>query len=460
MFFMLTSRGQIWPLTVQNMDTSDDYWMSGTYLELTQAGIHGILMFATGYLWIVLSPNGFVASGDMQLGQAAIMGAMVASHGCLLALILGVIFDVIPLVYGSENVSIPPSSLKAIYNLNQIGTAIILVGIIIGDLNLFHDLYLVGMAAFAFQYTYLFGMARSLVMIQNKNKDRELAPALKITAALVPLPVLTCLITGLYSENIEIVRTMMWITISFQGIPIVWCLLTSHLHRRFDWMLFSSPNGIRNASFVVILVSISHGIFEIISFFDIYDSILTLNIARSIPLICMGIMLKPWILIRNVFKEKIYVALVVQGAIAILILGICNLLVIYSDPSDSKTWNSEGAGTLFIFTILSTISLGYLACLHEDHLHTLMENRIKGWPTALIAASAMVIITLTWFQFEIFYNIPVVIRGIIVGLPFILTGFRMITWWRNQVIPEQGEWKRIPMFYDEINEPLDPYDFS
>ena len=84
--------------------------MSGTYLELTQAGIHGILMFATGYLWIVLSPNGFVATGDIPLGQAAIMGAMVAAHGCLLAFILGVMFDIIPLVYGSENVSIPPSS--------------------------------------------------------------------------------------------------------------------------------------------------------------------------------------------------------------------------------------------------------------------------------------------------------------------------------------------------------------
>ncbi len=442
------------------MDTSDGHWMSGTYLELTQAGIHGILMFATGYLWIVLSPNGFVATGDIPLGQAAIMGAMVAAHGCLLAFVLAIMFDIIPLVYGSENVSIPPSSLKAIYNLNQIGTAVILVGIIIGDLNLFHDLYLVGMAAFAFQYTYLFEMARGLVILKNEDNERELAPALKIIAILIPIPVLICLITGVYSENIEIVRTMMWVTIAFQGIPIVWCLLLSHLHRRFDWKLFSPSTGIRNASIVVILVSISHGIFEIIGFFGIQGSSVTLNVARSIPLICMGIMLKPWILIRNIFNEKIYVALVVQGAIAILILGICNLLVIYTDPSDSKTWNSEGAGALFIFTIASTITLGYLACLHEDHRHTLMEERTKGWPTALIAASAMLIVSITWFQFEIFYNIPTEIRGILVGLPFVLTGFRMITWWRNQVIPEEGEWKRIPMFYDEINEPLDPYDLS
>ena len=89
-----------------------------------------------------------------------------------------------------------------------------------------------------------------------------------------------------------------------------------------------------------------------------------------------------------------------------------------------------------------------------------MEERTKGWPTASIAASAMLIVSITWFQFEVFYNIPTEIRGILVGLPFVLTGFRMITWWRNQVIPEEGEWKRIPMFYDEINEPLDPYDLS
>ena len=417
-------------------------------------------MFATGYLWIVLSPNGFVATGDMPLGQAAIMGAMVASHGCLLAFLLGIIFDVVPLSYGPENVSIPPSSIAAINNLNQLGTAVILVGILIGNLDLFHDLYLVGMAAFSFQYTYLFGMARSMVMVQNPKNERELAPALKITALLIPLPVLICLITGIYSENLDIVRTMMWITISFQGVPIVWCLLLSHLHGRFDWRLFSSPISIRNASFVVILVSVSHGILEIISLCYKLDSLLILNIARSMPLICMGIMLKPWILIKNIFKEKIYVALVVQGSIAILILGICNLLVIYTDPVDSKTWNSEGAGVLFIFTIASTITLGYLACLHEDHRHTLMENRTKGWSTAFIAASAMLIVTITWFQFDIFYNIPTAIRGILVGLPFIFTGFRMITWWRNQVIPEEGEWKRIPMFYDEINEPLDPYDLS
>ncbi len=58
------------------MDTSDGHWMSGTYLELTQTGIQGILMFGIGYLWIVLSPNGFVATGDMPLANAAIMGAM------------------------------------------------------------------------------------------------------------------------------------------------------------------------------------------------------------------------------------------------------------------------------------------------------------------------------------------------------------------------------------------------
>ena len=442
------------------MDTSDGHWMSGTYLELTQTGIQGILMFGIGYLWIVLSPNGFVATGDMPLASAAIMGAMVASHGCLLALVLGIVFDVIPLVHGPHKISIPVSSLKAINNLNQLGTGIILVGILIGDLTLFHDLYLVGMAAFSFQYTHLFGMARKIVMVQNRNQEREMASAVKISALSIPLGALICLITGLSSENIDTVRTTMWLTISFQWIPVIWCLLLSHLHRRFDWRLFSSINSIRNATIIVISASFLHGLIEILNFLSIYESTLTLNIVRSVPLICMGILLKPWILINNIFKKNIYVALVVQGTLAILILGFCNLLLIYIDPYDSKTWNSEGAGVLFIFTIASTITLGYLACLHEDHLHTLMENRSKGWPTALIAASAMIVISITWFQFEIFYNIPMAARGILVGLPFILTGFRMITWWRNQVIPEQGEWKRRPMFYDEVNEPLDPYDLS
>ena len=48
----------------------------------------------------------------------------------------------------------------------------------------------------------------------------------------------------------------------------------------------------------------------------------------------------------------------------------------------------------------------------------------------------------------------------VIALPFLLALFRMVSWWMQELIPESGSWERIPMFWNEIHEPLDPYEFN
>ena len=114
-----------------------------------------------------------------------------------------------------------------------------------------------------------------------------------------------------------------------------------------------------------------------------------------------------------------------------------------------------------ILPIGAGIATGYISTLHEDHLHRREENRTNGWPTSIIVLIATVSISGPFLREKlIFETLSIQIRTAIIALPFLLALFRMSTWWKEEVIPKKGSWQRIPMFWDELHEPLDPYEFE
>ena len=203
-----------------------------------------------------------------------------------------------------------------------------------------------------------------------------------------------------------------------------------------------------------------HLSFEIAYFFTFVGESIPYLLRGGVILV-LGMMLNPQRIIQNSTQEKHYSALIVVSCTLIPIIGAISVLLWSIDSTAPRMFVYIGNGFLMILPIGAGIATGYISTLHEDHLHRREENRSNGWPTSIIVLIATISISGPFLREKlIFDTLSIQIRTAIIALPFLLALFRMSTWWREEVIPKKGSWQRIPMFWDEIHQPLDPYEFE
>ena len=171
-------------------------------------------------------------------------------------------------------------------------------------------------------------------------------------------------------------------------------------------------------------------------------------------------MINPHRIIRRSLAGGHYNALIVISSLLIPLIGLFSIYFWIIDENSPRLFVYLGNGFLMIIPIAVGITTGYITTLHEDHLHRREYERKNGWPTSIIVVIAAITISAPFLREQIFENLPIKLRSLVVALPFILALFRMASWWKEELIPEEGSWQRIPMFWNEINEPLDPYEFK
>lgn len=430
---------------------------SGTYLELTQAGIIGTMLFVTAGLWSFISPTGLISKGEISPIEMTLIGTIVASHGWVMCFVLGAAFDVLPFIH--RFVPFEESSLKSVQNLNLGGTIVIFVGLISGNLEFFYQTFLIGMSAFAFQYVHLWNPIRRLLSNRNLGLSDPVGIAGFLPGITIVIGSMICLVAGLNSENLGTLYLAMWMTVDLIWIPICWALSLSYFNRRRNWNIVAAKQiGIRS-SIIGGLVLI-HLSFEIAYFFTYVGESIPF-LLRGGVILALGLMMNPHRILMNSIREKHYSALIVVSCTLIPIIGAISVFLWLIDSTTPRMFIYIGNGFLMIIPIGAGIATGYISTLHEDHLHRREENRTNGWPTSIIVLIATVSISSPFLIDELIFEIlSIHIRTAIIALPFLLALFRMYSWWKEEVIPKNGSWERIPMFWDEIHQPLDPYEFE
>ena len=438
-------------------EASEHKSTSGTYLELTQAGIIGTMLFVTAGLWSFISPMGLISKGEISPIELTLIGTIVASHGWVMCFVLGAAFDVLPFIH--RFLPFEESSLKSVQNLNLGGTIVIAVGLISGNLEFFYQTFLIGMSAFAFQYVHLWNPIRKFLSNRNLGLSDPVGIAGILPGITIVIGSMVCLIAGLDSENLDTLYLTMWMTIDLIWIPICWALSLSYFNRRRKWNIVP-VNQIRIRSLIIGTTVLIHLSFEIAYFFTYVGESIPYLLRGGVILV-LGMMLNPQRIIQNTTQEKHYSALIVVSCTLIPIIGAISVLLWSIDSTSPRMFVYIGNGFLMILPIGAGIATGYISTLHEDHLHRREENRSNGWPTSIIVLIATVSISGPFLREKlIFETLSIQIRTAIISLPFLLAIFRMSTWWREEVIPKKGSWQRIPMFWDETHQPLDPYEFE
>ena len=430
--------------------------ISGTYVELTQGAILTSIIFIIGGIWTFVSPNGLVNAGELSPIQFAIIGIIIASHGWIMSFALGAGFDVLPFVH--QFIPYQEASLKSVQNMNLAGTSIIFLGIIIGDIKIFYQFLLVGMSAFAFQYIHLWNPIMTLFRNKKLKNSDPVGFSGIIPAITISLGSFICIFSGLFSDDIDALYLTMWLTIGLIWTPICWALILSYFNRRMSWEIISTDQ-LSWRSIILGIMILIHSLSEIILYFE--------QIENSIPyllrgglILTLGLMINPHRIIQRSLAGGHYNALIVVSCLLIPLIGFCSIFYWIIDENSPRLFVYLGNGFLMIIPISVGITTGYISTLHEDHLHRREEYRKNGWPTSIIVIIAAISISAPFLREQIFENLPIKLRSLVVAFPFILALFRMASWWKEELIPENGSWERIPMFWNEINHPLDPYEFK
>ncbi len=430
---------------------------SGTYIELTQAGIIGSFFFVAAGLWAFISPIGLITTGKITPIELTLIGTIVASHGWVMCFVLGAAFDVLPFIH--RFIPYQEASLKSVQNLNLTGMFIIFLGVIIGNIEIFYQTLLIGMSAFAFQYIHLWGPIKTL--IQNKKSDFSdpvgisgIAPSITIL-----LGSLICILTGIFADDLDSLYLSMWSTISLIWIPLCWAFSLSYFNRRMGWEIVPI-NQLSSRSMILGITIVLHFVCEIALYLRYMENSIPFLLRGSVILI-LGLMINPHRIVKRVLNGGHYNALIVVSSLLISIIGITSVILWIVGNSTPRLFIYLGNGLLMILPIGIGLTTGYISTLHEDHLHRREEHRKNGWPTGIIVIIAVLAISGPFLRENlIFENLSLQIRTAIIALPFLLALFRMTSWWKEELIPENGSWNRIPMFWNEIHEPLDPYEFN
>tara|TARA_B100000902_G_scaffold86490_1_gene90703 strand:+ start:1338 stop:2690 length:1353 start_codon:yes stop_codon:yes gene_type:complete len=430
---------------------------SGTYVELTQAGIIGSFLFVFSGIWAFTSPIGLIQTGQLTPVELTLLGTIIASHGWIMCFVLGAAFDVLPFVH--QFIPFHEASLKSIQRLNLGGTVIISLGIIVGDIEIFYQALLIGMSAYSFQYILLWDPIKKLIQ-KRKISDSDpvgtsgIAPAIPII-----LGSLICIFAGIYADDLESLYLSMWATIGLIWIPLSWAFCLSYFNRRMAWNIVPI-NQLTPKSIILGIVIFLHLSIEI-SLYLQYIGTTFPFLFRGIVILMLGLMLNPHRIIQRVLEGGHYNALIIVSCLLIPLIGIVSVSLWFFGGSTPRMFVYLGNGFLLILPISVGLTTGYISTLHEDHLHRREEHRKNGWPTSIIVIIAVIAISGPFLRENlIFENLSLGIRTGIIALPFMLALFRMTSWWKQELIPEKGSWERIPMFWNEIHEPLDPYEFK
>ena len=429
---------------------------SGTYVELTQSSIIGAILFILGGIWAFISPNGIVSTGELSTIQFAMIGSIVASHGWIMSFALGAGFDVLPFVH--KFIPYEEASLKSVQNLNLGGTTIIFLGIISGNMEIFYKLLLVGMSAYAFQYIHLWNPIKKLLRNRKLTNFDPVGISGVLPATTIGLGSFICIFSGLFSDDVDALYLSMWLTIGLIWTPICWALILSYFNRRMNWRIISI-NQLQVRSMILGIMIILHSFSEIFLYFDQTGNSTT-YVLRGSLILTLGLLINPHRIIQRSLGGGHYNALIVVSCLLIPLVGISSIYYWIIDQNSPRLFVYLGNGFLLLIPISVGITTGYISTLHEDHLHRREENRKNGWPTSIIVIIAAITISAPFLREQLFENLPIKLRSLLVAFPFILALFRMASWWKLELIPEDGSWERIPMFWNEINEPLDPYEFK
>jgi hypothetical protein len=419
--------------------TSAQYLAAGSYVDLILAAVIMQICFIITAIWVGTTGNEFLISNPEDIRYAL---RIQLGLGWMMCIICGLGFSILPLIY---DVKVFDKSLMRSYvGMNMLGQLSIMLGIMIGDEDIFYSMATIGITLLA---TSLFILGSpALKIFKSRSVDSQrLGPFSYAIGMILPILGLITLVSWVARDN-EFSIYLSEAVIFDLFIPLaVISTIISHFNRRLNWQLIDSDNLGKVFATLLILMLVS-----IISVPLYENGDISKRVSASLamfPYLFIFIALNPKKIIDQIVDRQPHSKMILASLFWLPVIGISaylekmDLVVTTNGMMSFYRW-------ILIFGFAMQALWGFANYLHDDHKRLSLHRRKTTWLIFMSLNIGSIITTYSmmnsWYTGETIIEYPRIGIGVY-ALSYVL----ILVHWIKEVIFSLDDWHKSPMFYDQ-----------
>jgi hypothetical protein len=419
--------------------TSAQYLAAGSYVDLILAAVIMQICFIITAIWVGTTGNEFLISNPEDIRYAL---RIQLGLGWMMCIICGLGFSILPLIY---DVKVFDKSLMRSYvGMNMLGQLSIMLGIMIGDEDIFYSMATIGITLLA---TSLFILGSpALKIFKSRSVDSQrLGPFSYAIGMILPILGLITLVSWVARDN-EFSIYLSEAVIFDLFIPLaVISTIISHFNRRLNWQLIDSDNLGKVFATLLILMLVS-----IISVPLYENGDISKRVSASLamfPYLFIFIALNPKKIIDQIVDRQPHSKMILASLFWLPVIGISaylekmDLVVTTNGMMSFYRW-------ILIFGFAMQALWGFVNYLHDDHKRLSLHRRKTTWLIFMSLNIGSIITTYSmmnsWYTGETIIEYPRIGIGVY-ALSYVL----ILVHWIKEVIFSLDDWHKSPMFYDQ-----------
>jgi hypothetical protein len=423
----------------------DHRWAAGSYLDFFLASAMMLLVFILG-IGIGFQYNQVWYEENKELMQH--IAYMLVAMGWMGAIMMAIGFDLLPFIHQSESYDV--SILRMCIALNITGQ----IGLIIVTFTFDREIILaygtVGVTLLALQFIVVVGPSWQVFKdrIGNRAEASGFGTFLPLMMPLIGVVALVSWVTVEAELSRELFKALL---VDFFMTTVILAMFIGHFNRRLEWDIGSKYSTQRLFLIMMIL-----GTIHVIGTWAQHTGRFTdPRIEYTLPLLYAVAFLgaRPDGIWRNVLAKRPHSQLILAAHAWIITAIVMAMFEIRQglEPNHARHVMLLGVGTMALW--------GFAFWMHDDHCHLPLDRGRAGWPFLIGMSLAIGFNVLASLDIIGVLNAPDWANSASLLSAMIGMGYLSV-WWLWETLFHQGEWHRIPMYYGNMYEDADPYEFA
>ena len=446
---------------MEQRETGPSYtWAAGSYVDLFLAAAVTQILFAVSLYWLLFVDSSLVS--DISPGGSALSSSnlpmlaigIMAGVGWMMAIVQGIGFDITPLNF--KTAPFDQSLISMVAALNIAGQALMFIGIVSGDAELFRQLGLMGVTLLGTSLIMVGPLTFRFFRTRSSSLDK-IGPWSYGPSFGLPVIGMMTILAWLFADS-DVFFELYWTVLidSFWGM-MAFAVIFGHFHGRCNWELMD-PERTHLAFKMFIALCILH-IALVFANETGQISEDRVNASFSLPLVWIFLIARPdriWKKVRDGEPHSTQMLSAHSLLLVTIVVGIYEGAFMENDTGMfySRFLLMLGVATQAIWAAGDW--------LHDDHRHKPVKERRTPWPNIVSMFIAMAGIVYLFVDSASgggeLPRIELVKRLTVVFLAFGFLDY--LLWMVKDAVFGYNDWQRIPMFYGDRDlevEEEDPY---
>jgi fumarate reductase subunit D len=419
---------------------NESHWAVGTYIDLILAAVGMQIVFFITVIWVGTIGTEFF---NLNLDEILYTMRIQLGLGWMMCIIAGLGFSTLPLIYDVP--TFEKSVMRTYVAMNIFGQLAIMIGIMSGNLSIYHTLATIGITLLCTSLVCL-GPAAMTIFKSKKTVGDKIGPFSYAIGVMMPfLGIITLICWVARDEFPEALDFSESLILDFFIPLIAATMIISHFNRRLDWNLIEPRNIGKVFGIYTVLLLLSIISEPLSERGDI--SVRVTAVLHFLPYFFIFIMMNPKKLLSFIKQKKPYNKMVFTALLWIPFVGFAAYIEAMESFKTTNAMNSYYRW-IMVFGVAFQALWGFAEYLHEDHKKLSIHRRKTKWLIYSTINLATIItfysMIINWTENEVADAYPRIAIAIY-ALSYIL----ILIYWIKEVFFSLGDWHKTPMFYDQ-----------